>query len=72
MKNRQFIALLLIVILWFIFLNYKIDELQRTTTNIDENVATVDERIVWKIQPWIEDIQDKMYDIENSINSLDF
>lgn len=72
MKNRQFITLLLIIILWFIFLNYKIDKLQRTATNIDENVATVDERIVRKIQPWIEDIQDKMYDIENSINSLDF
>lgn len=72
MGNRQFITLLLIVILWFIFLNYKIDKLQSTATNIDENVATVDERIVWKIQPWIEDIQDKMYDIENSINSLDF
>lgn len=72
MKTWQFVITIVIVILWFLFLNYKIDKLQRTATNIDGNVATVDERIVWEVQPWIEDIQDKMYDIENSINSLDF
>lgn len=72
MKNRQFIVLMIVILLCMFFLNYKIDKLQSTATNIDKNVATIDERIVRTIQPWIEDIQDKMYDIENSINSLDF
>ena len=72
MKNWQFIIIIVIILLWFLFLNYKIDKLQETVANVDKNVATIDERIVWKMQPWIEDIKDKMYDIENSINSLDF
>lgn len=59
MKSRQFIVLILTVIVWFVYLWYKIDKLQEYTTNIDENVATIDERIVWNLQPKIESVYDK-------------
>jgi len=65
MKNWQFITLLLLVLVWFGYLWYRINTLQRYARNIDQNVATVDERIVWYIKPQLESIYDKyIYGIE--------
>lgn len=35
--------------------------MQDYLTNIDENVATVDERLVWDIIPKVEALYDKSY-----------
>lgn len=51
MKNRQFITLLLIVVAWFVYLWYRLNYIDSVVKNIDENVATIDWRIVWDIQP---------------------
>lgn len=61
MKNRQFIVLLLVVVVWFIYLWYRIETMQRYVSNIDNNVATVDERLVWDIIPKVETLYDKSY-----------
>lgn len=40
--------------------------MQRYITNIDNNVATIDERIVWYIKPQLESIYDKyIYGLNN-------
>lgn len=66
MKNRQFITILAVIIIWFIYFWYKIDNMQRYITNIDQNVATIDERIVWYIKPQLESIYDKyIYGLNN-------
>jgi hypothetical protein len=59
MKNRQFIILLLVVVIWFLYLWSRIETMQRYISTIDKNVATVDERIVWYIKPQLESIYDK-------------
>lgn len=66
MRNRQFITILAVVIIWFIYFWYRIDKMQRYITNIDNNVATIDERIVWYIKPQLESIYDKyIYGLNN-------
>ena len=60
MKNRQFITILAVVIIWFIYFWYRIDKMQDYLTNIDNNVATIDERIVWDIQPKLETLYDRI------------
>ena len=50
MKNRQFITLLLIVVVGFVYLWYRVNYIESVVKNIDENVATIDWRIVWDIQ----------------------
>ena len=37
--------------------------MQRYITNIDNNVATIDERIVWKILPTIDSLEDRTLEI---------
>lgn len=61
MKNRQFITILAVIIIWFIYFWYRIDKMQRYITNIDQNVATIDERMVWDIIPKVETLYDKSY-----------
>lgn len=56
MKNRQFITILAVVLVWFIYLWYRVDTLERVVRNVDENVATVDGRLVWDILPKVESI----------------
>lgn len=51
MKNRQFITILVVVLLWFIYLWYRVNTLERVVRNVDENVATVDGRLVWDVIP---------------------
>lgn len=51
MKQRQFITILTVIIVWFIYFWYRIDKMQDYITNIDNNVATIDERIAWDLQP---------------------
>lgn len=51
MKNRQFITLLLVVVAWFVYLWYRLNYIDSVVKNTDENVATIDWRIVWDIQP---------------------
>ena len=46
MKNWQFIVLLSIMIIWFVYFWYRINTMQNYIKNIDENVATMDWRIV--------------------------
>lgn len=65
MKNRQFIILLLVVVIWFVYLWSRIETMQRYISTIDKNVATVDERIVWDVAPKIRDIE------EYSLQSLE-
>ena len=61
MKNRQFITLLLLIVTWFIYLWSRIDTLEKYAKNIDQNVVTIDERIVWDIVPKVETLYDKSY-----------
>ena len=51
MKTRQFITILAVVIIWFIYLWVKVNNMQDYLTNIDNNVATVDGRLVWDVIP---------------------
>lgn len=60
MKNRQFITILTVVIIWFIYFWYRIEKMQDYITNIDNNVAKIDERIVWDITPKVESLYDKI------------
>ena len=60
MKNRQFITILTVVIIWFIYFWYMIEKMQDYITNIDNNVAKIDERIVWDITPKVESLYDKI------------
>lgn len=53
MKNRQFISILAVILVWFLYILYKIDSVEQIVTNVDKNVATVDERVLdmsYKIQ----------------------
>jgi hypothetical protein len=61
MKNRQFITLLLVVVAWFVYLWSRIETMQRYISTIDQNVATIDERMVWDIIPKVETLYDKSY-----------
>lgn len=46
MKIRQFITIIAVILIWFIYFWYRISNMQDYLTNIDENVATVDARIL--------------------------
>lgn len=60
MKSRQFITIIAVLVVWFIYLWYKINKAQDYLANIDNNVATIDERIVWDIQPKVESLYDRI------------
>lgn len=65
MKNRQFITLLLVVLAWFVYLWSRINNMQQYVSTIDKNVATLDWRIVWDVEPKLESIYDKyVYGLE--------
>ena len=49
MKNRQFIVLCLLIIVWFIILYIKLDKNSDYLWNIDHNVVNVDEYLHSKI-----------------------
>mgnify|MGYP006988850752 FL=1 len=71
MKNRQFITLLLVVVAWFVYLWSRINNMQDYVSTIDKNVATVDERLVWKIIPKLESIEYDIWIIETNVLAID-
>ena len=71
MKNRQFITLLLVVIAWFVYLWSRINNMQDYVSTIDKNVATVDERLVWKIIPKLESLEYDIWIIETNVLAID-
>lgn len=72
MKDRQFWVIVAIILIQSFYLSLKMDSIEKQESelaeyakNIDNNVATVDERIVWDIKPQLESIYDKyIYGIE--------
>jgi hypothetical protein len=62
-----------VVIAWFVYLWFRIDALQKYSTNIDNNVAKIDERLVWDVVPQVEQIESSTLEIKSSIDyMLDF
>lgn len=68
MKDWYFWALVAIILIQSFYLSIKMDsiekqeaELAEYAKNIDTNVATLDERIVWDIIPKVETLYDKSY-----------
>ena len=68
MKDWHFWVLVAIILIQSFYLSMKIGsiekqetELQEYARNIDQNVATVDERMVWDIIPKVETLYDKSY-----------
>ena len=63
----------MVVIAWFVYLWFRIDALQKYSTNIDNNVAKIDERLVWDVVPQVEQIESSTLEIKSSIDyMLDF
>ena len=68
MKERQFWVIVAIILIQSIYLSMKMDSIEKQESelaeyarNIDQNVATVDERLVWNIIPKVETLYDKSY-----------
>ena len=68
MKDRQFWVIVAIILIQSIYLSMKMDSIEKQESelaeyarNIDQNVATVDERLVWDIIPKVETLYDKSY-----------
>lgn len=68
MKDRQFWVIVAIILIQSFYLSLKMDSIERQESeladyakNIDQNVATVDERMVWDIIPKVETLYDKSY-----------
>jgi hypothetical protein len=68
MKERHFWVIVAIILIQSFYLSMKMDsikkqesELAEYARNIDNNVATVDERLVWDIIPKVETLYDKSY-----------
>ena len=70
MKNWQFITILVVVVAWFVYLWFRIDALQKYSTNIDNNVAKIDERLVWDVVPKVEYIESSTLEIKSSIDYM--
>ena len=51
--------------LWF-----RIDALQKYSTNVDNNVAKIDERLVWDVVPKVEQIESSTLKIKSSIDYM--
>lgn len=60
----------MIVIAWFVYLWFRIDALQKYSTNIDNNVAKIDERLVWDVVPKVEQIESSTLEIKSSIDYM--
>lgn len=68
MKDRQFWVIVTIILIQSIYLSLKMDSIEKQESelaeyakNIDQNVATIDERMVWDIIPKVETLYDKSY-----------
>ena len=68
MKNRQFWVIVAIILIQSFYLSLKMDSIEKQESelaeyakNIDQNVATIDERMVWDIIPKVETLYDKSY-----------
>ena len=68
MKDRQFWVIVAIILIQRFYLSLKMDSIEKQESelaeyarNIDNNVATVDERMVWDIIPKVETLYDKSY-----------
>ena len=68
MKDRQFWVIVAIILIQSIYLSMKMDSIEKQESelaeyarNIDQNVATIDERLVWDIIPKVETLYDKSY-----------
>ena len=58
------------VIAWFVYLWFRIDVIQRYSTNIDNNVAKIDERLVRDVVPQVEQIKSNTLEIKSSIDYM--
>lgn len=68
MKDRKFWVIVAIILIQSIYLSMKMDRIEKQESelaeyakNIDQNVATIDERMVWDIIPKVETLYDKSY-----------
>lgn len=68
MKDRQFWVIVAIILIQSFYLSLKMDSIEKQESelaeyakNIDQNVATIDERMVWDIIPKVETLYDKSY-----------
>lgn len=68
MKDRKFWVIVAIILIQSFYLSLKMDSIEKQESelaeyvkNIDNNVATVDERMVWDIIPKVETLYDKSY-----------
>lgn len=68
MKDRQFWVIVAIILIQSFYLSLKMDSIEKQESelaeyakNIDQNVATIDERMVWEIIPKVETLYDKSY-----------
>lgn len=68
MKERQFWVIVAIILIQSFYLSIKMDSIEKQESelaeyvkNIDQNVATIDERMVWDIIPKVETLYDKSY-----------
>jgi len=68
MKDRQFWVIVAIILIQSFYLSLKMDSIEKQESelaeyarNIDQNVASIDERIVWDIIPKVETLYDKSY-----------
>ena len=65
MKDRKFWVIVAIILIQSIYLSMKMDRIEKQESelaeyakNIDQNVATIDERMVWDIIPKVETLYD--------------
>ena len=58
------------VVAWFVYLWFRIDVIQRYSTNIDNNVAKIDERLVRDVVPQVEQIESNTLEIKSSIDYM--
>lgn len=68
MKDRHFWVIVAIILIQSFYLSLKMDSIEKQESelaeyakNIDQNVATIDERMVWDIIPKVETLYDKSY-----------
>ena len=68
MKDRKFWVIVAIILIQSFYLSLKMDSIEKQESelaeyakNIDQNVATIDERMVWDIIPKVETLYDKSY-----------
>jgi len=77
MKDWHFWVLVAIILIQSFYLSMKIGsiekqetELQEYARNIDQNVATVDERLVWDIIPKVEYTESTLEEMNASVDYM--